>query len=86
MTVTLERSIQRYIGLAADDKPTDCDIGSSFLENDTGRIYRYDGREWRHYTPTEALEEGAADNTLLLQMLLVEFIELRKTVQLACNN
>lgn len=54
----LEGTIKRYIGLASDVKPrpaTGANIdreheippGSSFLESDTGLIYRWDGFEWR---------------------------------------
>lgn len=60
MTVRLEGTIKRFIGTSTDEKPrtpsygpsrpasTDSDIppGSSFLESDTGRIYRWSGVEW----------------------------------------
>ena len=47
MTVKKEATIERYIGLAADPKPTDVRIGSTFLEYDTGALYvTYDGTLW----------------------------------------
>ena len=51
MAVKLEGSIKRYLGLSTDLKPSSTDedkipVGSSFLETDTGRIYRFDGYTW----------------------------------------
>lgn len=60
MAVTLEGSIKRYIGLSSDAKPEIGDrevdgeeltranlpAGSSFLEADTGVVYRWNGSEW----------------------------------------
>ena len=59
MTVRLEASIKRYIGDSTDKKPTpgmtiggvelkvsDLPAGSSFLEANTGRIFRWTGAEW----------------------------------------
>ena len=59
MAVKLESSIKRFIGLSTDDKPRPgvmvdgvimdaMPAGSSFLESDTGRIYRWDGASWTH--------------------------------------
>ena len=31
-----------YTGLSTDNKPTDCENGSYFLEIDTGTIFRFD--------------------------------------------
>lgn len=59
MSVRLEGTIKRFIGLSTDDKPSvgvqldgttvearDLPAGSSFLEEDTGRIARFDGTRW----------------------------------------
>jgi len=47
MMVRLEGTIKRFIGSSTDEKPTaDIPSGSSFLEADTGNIWRYDGRLW----------------------------------------
>jgi len=47
MTVTLQTTINRYIGLAADTKPTGVPVGSEFLAYDTGAIYvTHDGTNW----------------------------------------
>jgi len=47
MTVLKEASIERYIGLSTDTKPTGVRIGSTFLEYDTGALYvTYDGTNW----------------------------------------
>ena len=62
MAFQLESTIKRYIGTSADAKPVvggndfddstissnDLPPGSSFLETDTGRIYRWDGSYWTH--------------------------------------
>lgn len=61
MAVRLEGTIKRFIGSSTDEKPrpsaqygndgqpnVDRDLppGSSFLEADTGLIYRWNGLEW----------------------------------------
>lgn len=40
-------SINEYIGLTADSKPTDCGAGSTFLELDgEKRCFIFDGTAW----------------------------------------
>lgn len=60
MTVRLETTIKRYIGLSTDEKPTpgqpfgekdaltsaDVPAGSTFLATDSNEIWHWDGREW----------------------------------------
>ena len=46
MTVVLTTTIQRFIGLAADAKPTP-PAGSEFYETDSGATYVYDGSAWQ---------------------------------------
>ncbi len=47
MAVKNEQSIQRYIGLAADSKPTSVKAGSTYLAYDTGILYvTHDGTNW----------------------------------------
>lgn len=66
MTIRLEGTTKRWVGLSVDDKPrptskspgaTEFDnqipAGSSFLESDTGRIYRWNGFEWRAPEPDD---------------------------------
>ena len=78
MAVTLERTTKRFIGLSTDDKPTGAPPGSSFLENDTGRVFRYDGHEWRNYQPAdEAIE--------VQKWILAELAQLRMVVELAVS-
>ena len=58
MAATLEGTIKRYIGLSTDRKPGVDPVpvggeagppaGSTFLESDTGAIYRYHNGAWRH--------------------------------------
>ena len=64
MAVRLESSIRRYVGLSTDAKPiayigTAVDpipAGSSFLETDTGDIWRWNGSEWTAHESIEATE------------------------------
>lgn len=61
MTVRLEATIKRFIGLSTDTKPyvgfislqdgteikaVDLPVGSSFLATDTNEVWHWDGREW----------------------------------------
>ena len=83
MAVKLETNIKRFIGLSTDAKPlpivdSDLPVGSSFLENDTGTIYRWDGQMW--------LCPPAADQQLaVLQIILVEITQLRELVEIATS-
>lgn len=69
MAVKLEGPIRRYLGTSADTKPTigaqadglvitaaDLPAGSSFLESDTGLIYRWDGSDWKVAPPDWRIE------------------------------
>lgn len=91
MAVRLEGSIKRWIGLSTDDKPSlglqsdgrtvaasDMPAGSSFLETDTGQIYRWNGSD------TWTLSAPEADEQLyVMQAILVEVTKLRQMVALA---
>jgi len=46
MTVKLETTIQRFVGLSTDVKPTSPSVGSTFNELDTGYVYKYNGSVW----------------------------------------
>lgn len=48
MTVTLASIVPvRYVGVVADTKPTTgVDVGSTFVERDTGLTYVWDGSAW----------------------------------------
>ena len=89
MTVLLEGTTRRYIGLSTDEKPSvglqidghtvganDLPVGSSFLETDTGRIYRWNGNAWT----VPALESD--DQLFVLQAILIEVTQLREMVAL----
>ena len=89
MTVRLEGTIRRYIGLSTDEKPvlglqedgstieaSDLPAGSSFLESDSGRIYRWSGEAW-------TLPVAETDEQLyVLQALLMEITQFREMVTL----
>ena len=47
MAVTKEATIERWIGLSTDSKPTGVRIGATFYEYDTKLCYKtYDGTNW----------------------------------------
>ena len=87
----LENSTARYIGTSVENKPAARGIsigsdgvesiipippGSSFLETDTGHIFRFDGNAWV-YSP------ASGDTEALLGAILAELTMLREAVQLA---
>ena len=47
MTVQLVATIQRWLGLSTDTKPTAPPAGSEFYETDTAATYVYDGSAWQ---------------------------------------
>ena len=47
MAARLETSTKRFIGRESDDKPTsEVPVGSTFFEEDTGSIWRWNGNAW----------------------------------------
>jgi hypothetical protein len=89
--IKLERTTKRYIGSSLDTKPVELEdgkalpAGSTFLENDTARIFYWDGIEWKqgitYITVNPAL--GMDDTLETLQKILVEITDLRRHVELA---
>src|SRR3972149_5906809 len=50
MTVLRETTIQRFVGLSSDSKPTSVPVGSTLFEWDTKNNYKsYDGTNWVIY-------------------------------------
>ena len=49
LTDNATKNVIEYYGLSTDEKPTDAENGSAFLEMDTGTVYLYDkdGETWR---------------------------------------
>jgi len=80
--IYLERDTRRYIGVSTDRKPTELEDGkqlppgSSFLENDTRKIFRWDGFEWQHC-------EEEDESLYTLKLILFELTRLRELVTLA---
>ena len=74
MAVRLEGQIKRYIGLSDDAKPDHqtetIQAGSSFLESNTGRIYRSTGSAWLMFEPVE-------EQDLILSSILQELVKIR---------
>lgn len=73
--VRLEGTIKRFIGTSDDTKPgvpsnrdEELPAGSSFLEVDSGKIYRWDGLGWVVYS---ALDEQSEWLSLIAQQLAV---------------
>ena len=64
MAVRLETTIRRYIGASTDEKPIYEDAvsrdpvpnGSSFLEHDTGELYRLNWPVWNKINPDDTSE------------------------------
>jgi len=46
MTVAFIGTIQNWLGLSTDTKPTSPPVGSTFIETDTGATYLYDSSAW----------------------------------------
>lgn len=88
MAVKLEATTHRYLGLSTDEKPlTGSDnraiaTGSSFLETDTGNIYRFDGTHWRF--PVRDRHEQAQNDEMLavLYRILASIDELKTFMML----
>lgn len=75
MAVRLEGTIKRYIGVSTDEKPMeDVPAGSSFLEEDTGLVWRFNGG-WRVPPPDERMAD-------LLQAILAELVAIRERAEL----
>ena len=86
MAIKLEGSIRRWVGQSTDVKPkpgvqadgstvadTDLPAGSSFLETDTGRIYRWDGAfSWQLALP------NPDEQLYVLEAILIELSQLRQ--------
>ena len=92
MTVRLEGTIKRWVGLSSDVKPAlglqadgstitsaDLPAGSSFMESDTGRIYRWDGASWTVSLPVD-------EQLYVLEAILSELKEFRQMVELAVSD
>lgn len=75
MSTQLETTIKRFIGLSTDIKPDGVPAGSSFLETDTGRIYRYSRDRWESLETYEALLD-------LQQRALAELRAMRQQFEL----
>lgn len=79
MAVKLLSTVNRYVGLSTDPKPTDCQNGSTFLESDTGDLYGYSVEGWdRKDAPITAL----LGNEYLLKELLGEAKKTNENLEL----
>lgn len=53
MTVVLQTTVSRYLGLSSDTKPTtEVPAGSTFFETDTRLVYVYNGSAWSVVSPS----------------------------------
>jgi len=80
MAVILEGTIRRYLGTSSDAKSQSgvedtIPAGSSFMETDTGRIYRYNGEGWRFAEPAD-------ETAMLLTVIYLELQAIRAAVEL----
>lgn len=91
MATRLEGSIQRWLGLSSDTKPgtgsqpdgstialVDIPVGSSFLESDTGTIYRWTGTAWVAPAPDQRVID-------LLSRILEEAYRERRIQEIALD-
>ena len=62
MTVRLITTIQRFLGLSTDTKPTGVEPGSTFWAYDTGTLFTcYDGTNWVAYSVDSVVQPGTVD-------------------------
>ena len=72
--VRLEGTIKRYIGASTDEKPTEeIPPGSSFLETNTGAVWRFDGRVWIVAPSGEAV-------SALLEVVISLLVDVREAL------
>lgn len=88
----LSTAAPRYAGLSSDEKPTPAtqggasvEAGSTFLEEDTGRVFRWDGSRWARAAVAEggagALDADAAP--AWAGALLTELRKIRRGIETA---
>jgi len=64
MGVKMETTIQRFVGLSTDTKPTGVPVGSTFYEYNTRTYYiTYDGTNWATYR--DVVKELLVEKTLV---------------------
>lgn len=84
MTVKQETNMKRYVGLSSDGKPLPGAAeagpvaGSTFLESDTGKLWRFDGTAWFH-----ADIDGGVATVELLNAIYLELRRLRVVTELS---
>ena len=84
MTVKQETNTKRYVGLSSDSKPLPEPsgggpvAGSTFLESDTGRLARFNGKEWFF-----ADVDGSGKTNELLNAIYEELHRLRVVTELS---
>lgn len=62
MTVRLITTVQHYMGLSTDTKPTGVEPGSDFWAYDTGILFKtYDGTNWIAYSENSVVQPGTVD-------------------------
>lgn len=90
MAAALEQSTKRFIGTSADGKPTPSadalvPAGSSFLETDTGRIFRFDGVAWA-FAGMDTAAPADTPGLAVLQAILGELRRLREYLELTTSD
>lgn len=87
MTVALIWTLQRWLGLSSDAKPTSPPPGSTFLEIDSGLTYVYNGSAWSPVSPVGvpswAVTQDSAANTS--QTLSKAAVAAKRHYLLACE-
>ena len=92
MAVKLESTIKRWFGDSTDPKPApglvqangntigvaDVPVGSAFFEEDTGRVYRWNGSSW-------TIPSVQDETLLVLEEILLEQRAIRSGIELALS-
>ena len=79
MAVQFVTTIQRYIGLSTDTKPTAPPVGSPFVETDTGFTYTYNGYAW---LPVSFMPESTVNyNQISLNQVAAAYSVMTATAQ-----
>ena len=74
MAVKFIASINRWVGLAGDTKPTSVPVGSTFFAYDTGVTYiTYDGTLWAVHDAYDQEEKAVATSAAVMSNALTAF-------------
>lgn len=74
MAVKFIATMQRYVGLAADSKPTGVPVGSTYYAYDSGVLYiTYDGTNYAVYDSYDVAEKSVVTSAAVMSNALTTF-------------